>query len=128
MLPGNDDGGAAKPQSRFPQGTPPIIIEVRDQREHPVIRYDLWAAVVAAFPPGEWWRAAVVAWCEARQDPATDTGNGHYGLYQFSLGTWRSVGGEGLPSEASLQEQVARAARLHAARGWQPWACADVMP
>jgi len=52
---------------------------------------------------------------------ATNTGNGYYGAYQFSLGTWRSVGGSGLPSDASPAEQDARAAALYAQRGCSPW-------
>ncbi len=52
---------------------------------------------------------------------ATNTGNGYYGAYQFSLGTWRSVGGSGLPSDASPAEQDARAAMLYSSRGCNPW-------
>lgn len=52
---------------------------------------------------------------------AVNTGNGYYGAYQFDLGTWRSVGGSGLPSDASPAEQDARAATLYAQRGNQPW-------
>jgi LysM repeat protein len=52
---------------------------------------------------------------------ATNTGNGYYGAYQFSLGTWRGVGGSGLPSEASPAEQDMRAQMLYNARGCSPW-------
>src|SRR5258706_4172786 len=52
---------------------------------------------------------------------ATNTGNGYYGAYQFSLGTWQSVGGSGLPSNASPAEQDARAQALYARRGCSPW-------
>ena len=47
--------------------------------------------------------------------------NGHYGAYQFSPGTWASVGGKGNPAEASPAEQDQRAAELLARRGTQPW-------
>lgn len=52
---------------------------------------------------------------------AENTGNGYYGAYQFSLGTWQSVGGTGNPANASPSEQDARAQALYAARGCSPW-------
>ena len=48
----------------------------------------------------------------------------YYGAYQFDLGTWRSVGGAGLPHQASPAEQDFRALYLYRMRGWQPWTCA----
>jgi LysM repeat protein len=58
---------------------------------------------------------------EAGGNYATNTGNGYYGAYQFSLGTWQSVGGTGLPSNASPAEQDMRAQMLFARRGCSPW-------
>ncbi len=52
---------------------------------------------------------------------ATNTGNGYYGAYQFSLGTWQGVGGTGLPSNASPAEQDMRAQMLFDRRGCSPW-------
>jgi LysM repeat protein len=52
---------------------------------------------------------------------ATNTGNGFYGAYQFTLGTWASVGGHGLPSNASPAEQDMRAQILYNERGCSPW-------
>ena len=52
---------------------------------------------------------------------ADNTGNGYYGAYQFSLGTWRGVGGSGLPSDASPAEQDMRAQMLYNERGCSPW-------
>ena len=52
---------------------------------------------------------------------STNTGNGYYGAYQFSLGTWRGVGGTGLPSDASPAEQDMRAQMLYNQRGCSPW-------
>jgi len=52
---------------------------------------------------------------------ATNTGNGYYGAYQFTLSTWYSVGGRGLPSQASPAEQDMRAQMLQARSGWTPW-------
>lgn len=42
-----------------------------------------------------------------------------YGLYQFRLSTWQSVGGKGLPSDASPSEQTYRAQLLYARSSWQ---------
>jgi LysM repeat protein len=52
---------------------------------------------------------------------ATNTRNGYYGAYQFDLGTWRGVGGSGLPSDASPAEQDMRAQMLYERRGCSPW-------
>lgn len=50
--------------------------------------------------------------CESGGDYTTDTGNGYYGAYQFSLETWQFVGGVGLPNLAPPEEQDARALYL----------------
>lgn len=52
---------------------------------------------------------------------STNTGNGFYGAYQFTIGTWESVGGQGLPSNASPAEQDMRAQMLYNERGCEPW-------
>ena len=81
------------------------------------------AATSAAAASGDVW--AALAQCEAGGNPATNTGNGYYGMYQFSLGTWQALGGTGLPSQASAAEQTAMAQKLQARSGWGQWpACA----
>jgi hypothetical protein len=62
-----------------------------------------------------------IAQCESGGNPATDTGNGFYGKYQFTLSTWASVGGSGNPAQASEAEQDRRAAILYAQAGASPW-------
>ena len=62
-----------------------------------------------------------IAACESGGNPATNTGNGFYGKYQFTLETWASVGGTGNPAAASEAEQDMRAARLYARAGSAPW-------
>lgn len=53
-----------------------------------------------------------------------DTGNnGHYGGFQFSPATWRSVGGVGSPADASIAEQLKRAKILLARSGPGQWEC-----
>ena len=65
--------------------------------------------------------------CESGGNYAINTGNGYYGAYQFDLGTWRSVGGSGMPNEASPATQDAMAYRLWQERGWSPWTCASIV-
>jgi hypothetical protein len=62
-----------------------------------------------------------IAACESGGNPATDTGNGFYGKYQFTQATWASVGGAGNPAAASEAEQDRRAAMLYAREGASPW-------
>lgn len=67
-----------------------------------------------------------LAQCESGGNWAINTGNGYYGGLQFSLSSWRAVGGSGLPSQASREEQIARAEMLKARQGWGAWpACSS---
>ncbi len=74
----------------------------------------------AITPPGADVLAAIRS-CESGGDYSINTGNGFYGAYQFTLSTWASVGGSGLPSEAPPREQDERAARLYREQGSSPW-------
>jgi hypothetical protein len=71
----------------------------------------------AAAPP----HLEAIAACESGGNPGTNTGNGFYGKYQFTLSTWQSVGGSGNPAAASEAEQNKRAALLYAREGAAPW-------
>ena len=62
-----------------------------------------------------------IAACESGGNPQTDTGNGFYGKYQFTLATWQAVGGSGNPAQASEAEQDRRAAVLLAQAGPGQW-------
>jgi Transglycosylase-like domain len=62
-----------------------------------------------------------IAACESGGNPATNTGNGFYGKFQFTLQTWQSVGGTGNPAAAGEAEQNRRAAMLYAREGASPW-------
>ncbi|MGI5120184.1 ubiquitin-like domain-containing protein [Marinactinospora thermotolerans] len=64
---------------------------------------------------------AGLAQCESGGDPTAVNPAGYYGLYQFSIPTWQSAGGSGLPSEASPEEQTMRAKTLYNMVGgnWQ---------
>lgn len=67
---------------------------------------------------GAWDR---LAGCESGGNWSINTGNGYYGGLQFSLSSWRAVGGSGYPHQASKSEQIARAEMLKARQGWSAW-------
>jgi LysM repeat protein len=74
---------------------------------------------------GVWDR---LAQCESGGNWSINTGNGYYGGLQFSLSSWRAVGGQGYPHQASKAEQIARAEALKARQGWGAWpACTKKM-
>jgi uncharacterized protein YabE (DUF348 family) len=63
-----------------------------------------------------------LARCESGGNPRSVSANGeYYGLYQFSLGTWQSVGGSGKPNQASSAEQTHRAQLLYDRAGRSAW-------
>lgn len=65
---------------------------------------------------------AALAACESGGRATAVSSNGLYhGLYQFSVGTWGAVGGSGLPSEASADEQTMRAKILYDRSGPGQW-------
>ncbi|PJI94070.1 resuscitation-promoting factor [Luteimicrobium subarcticum] len=68
---------------------------------------------------------AALARCESGGNPKAVNPAGYYGLYQFTPQTWHSLGGSGLPTDASAAEQTALAQKLQARSGWGQWpACA----
>ena len=68
--------------------------------------------------PATWER---LAQCESGGNWAMNTGNGYYGGLQFSLATWRNVGGAGYPHQATKAEQIKRGQILQAQAGWGQW-------
>ena len=84
------------------------------------------APQAANYDPGDgsvWDRIAA---CESGGNWAINTGNGYYGGLQFSLRSWQGVGGSGLPSDASRDEQIMRAQMLQARQGWGAWPVCSV--
>lgn len=82
------------------------------------VRADLRAGLT----PGV--RAALnrIAACESHGNPRAIGGGGAYrGKYQFSYGTWATVGGRGDPARASEREQDRRAAMLLTRSGAGHW-------
>lgn len=67
------------------------------------------------------WSA--LARCESGGNPRAVNPAGYYGLYQFSLSTWRSVGGSGNPINAAPAEQTYRAKLLYKKAGAGQWGC-----
>ena len=68
-----------------------------------------------------------LAECESNGDWQANTGNGYYGGLQFSLRSWRWVGGEGMPHEATKAEQIHRAEHLLELQGWVAWPACSAM-
>jgi hypothetical protein len=67
-------------------------------------------------------RLEAIAACESGGDPTAVGGGGLYrGKYQFTYGTWQSVGGTGDPAAAPEAEQDRRAAILLARDGTGQW-------
>lgn len=67
-----------------------------------------------------------LAECESSGNWSINTGNGYYGGLQFSLASWRAVGGSGYPHQASRAEQIRRAEKLLDLQGWGAWpACSS---
>ncbi len=70
---------------------------------------------------------AGLAQCESGGDPSIVSSNGLYhGLYQFSVSTWQAVGGGGVASGASPEEQTYRAQILWDRAGPGSWPVCQV--
>jgi hypothetical protein len=70
-------------------------------------------------PPRSIWDD--LAECESGGDWSINTGNGFYGGLQFSLTSWRGVGGSGYPHHHTRAEQIHRAELLLDVQGWGAW-------
>ena len=63
-----------------------------------------------------------IAECESGGNPRAVSGGGHYrGKYQFTLSTWRKLGGEGDPVDAPESTQDRLALKLYRRAGTAPW-------
>jgi Transglycosylase-like domain/Putative peptidoglycan binding domain len=64
----------------------------------------------------------LIAECESGGDPTAVSAGGRYrGKYQFSMGTWLRMGGEGDPATAPEWIQDRIALRLYRLHGTAPW-------
>ena len=73
----------------------------------------------AADSGGVNWDA--IAQCESGGNWAINSGNGFYGGLQFSPATWKANGGNGLPHQASREEQIRVAENVLATQGIGAW-------
>jgi hypothetical protein len=85
--------------------------------------------VFLAAPSGTGWQPGEpsdaefdrVAACESGQRWDLNTGNGYYGGLQFSVATWRALGGLGYPHQHSRDAQIQVARRQWRLSGWRAW-------
>lgn len=99
-------------------GATPVVATPQPAAQPAPKRAAVKASVPAVANGSVWDR---LAQCESSGNWSINTGNGYYGGLQFSLASWRGVGGSGLPSQASREEQIARAEQLLARQGWGAW-------
>jgi Transglycosylase-like domain len=84
-----------------------------------------YSAPAAVYHGGSGYQACVIA-RESGGNSQVMNSSGHYGLYQFDYGTWRSGGGSASTfGHASVAEQNQVFAAVYAARGTQPWSPSD---
>lgn len=62
-----------------------------------------------------------VARCESGDNWAINTGNGFHGGLQFTLSTWHSNGGSGMPENAGRDEQIRVAENVLHSQGGGAW-------
>ena len=65
-----------------------------------------------------------LAECESTGNWQADTGNGFKGGLQFTPSTWKRFGGTEFaptPDQASREEQIAVAKKVHGEQGWKAW-------
>jgi hypothetical protein len=67
-----------------------------------------------------------LASCESSGNWGINSGNGFYGGLQFTLDSWRLVGGNGYPHHHTALEQIHRAERLLDLQGWVAWPVCSV--
>jgi hypothetical protein len=71
-----------------------------------------------------WLRLAA---CESGLRSGALSNDGRYfGALQFALPSWRAAGGRGLPTQASLIEQLYRGEVLQRIEGWGAWPACSV--
>lgn len=81
-------------------------------------RHERWRRVTAPYRP---WLRSVRA-CESGGDyRVIDATGTFFGAYQFTLTSWRAVGGWGMPHEAGPLQQDYRAVRLLRVQGAGAW-------
>lgn len=115
-IPGSDEQLASRP---LPSGEAPVLAQPKDEVSVATTqRQSASSAAVTTASSDIWDR---LAQCESGGNWSINTGNGFYGGIQFTLSSWRAVGGSGYPNLASKSEQIARGEMLKARQGWAAW-------
>lgn len=119
-IPSKDEQLTTRP---MPQAAPAAVAPASTPA--PAARQSSYQTVSApAVSGGSVWNQ--LALCESGGNWAINTGNGFYGGLQFTISSWQAVGGSGLPSDASREEQIMRGQQLQARQGWGAWpACSS---
>jgi hypothetical protein len=95
-------------------GLPRLLAENRELA-HKLRKYGAGASTASP-------QLQAIAACESGGDPRSIGGGGAFrGKYQFTYGTWASVGGKGDPAAAPEAEQDKRAQMLLDRSGSSPW-------
>jgi hypothetical protein len=104
------------PVTEPPTTAPPVVVDApAEEAEAP-------ASSGGGFgDPYDYATWDALAECESGGNWSINTGNGYYGGLQFSLSTWRSHGGEGLPSDNSREEQIRIGILTYESGGWGQW-------
>ena len=105
------------PARPAPAVVPAPTLEAVIEEEAPELLPKSAEAVLALVGPVSRLNWAAMARCESRGNPRSSNRAGYYGLYQFSMPAWKSVGGTGFPSDATVAEQTMRAQMLFLKRG-----------
>lgn len=110
-VPSKDENLASRPMSAAAEAPAPV--EATPAPAQPA------AAAAPQAASGSVWDQ--LAQCESGGNWSINTGNGFYGGLQFTISSWQAVGGSGLPSNASRDEQIMRGQMLQARQGWGAW-------
>ena len=78
----------------------------RELRQWRMSYANRWRIAFNRLAPWEQAWAYSTGACESGNNPATATGNGYYGAFQFLPSTWWAAGGTGLPSQHSWHFQA----------------------
>jgi hypothetical protein len=119
-----DIGSRSKVVKHVRLGTKTTVLARTTGREHNRVKVRVpggrtgWISTSRITKRNVWGQ---LARCESGGNPRTNTGNGYYGMYQFTGRTWRAVGGKGLPHRHGKGEQTKRAQILQDRAGWGQW-------
>jgi LysM repeat protein len=118
-VPTADEQLATRPMPADAVVAPVAAVPAQAAQSAPVVRAAAPRVAAAPVASGSVWDQLAI--CEAGGNWAINTGNGYYGGLQFTISSWQAVGGSGLPSDASREEQIQRGEMLLAKQGWGAW-------